>query len=166
MYIPEPPGGGSAGKQQPVASDTTPIEMYSPLAGLSLAQRVEGLAAARPRNFGGEIAANIIAGSFSQMSTDLQIQRENASTAIERVNDLQQELGKANTRVAVLEERLAAHERTQIVKHIAIFAGTALLAVAIDLIKAEMIAVGIIVALLGGGLLVFGWISRLRGVQK
>ena len=166
MYIPEPPGGGSTGKQQPVASDTTPIEMYSPLAGLSMAQRFEGLAAARPHNFGGAIAATLLAGSYSQMSTELQIQRENASTAIECVNDLQQELGKANTRVAVLEERLAAHDRTQNVKHIAIFAGTALLAVAIDLYKAEMFTLGTIVALLGGALLVFGWISRQRGIQK
>ena len=166
MYIPEPPGGGSTGKQQPVASDITPIEPYTPLAGLPLAQRVEGLAATRPRNFGGEIAANLLAGSFSQMSTDLQLHREQASTAFERVNHLQQELGTANTRVAVLEERLAAHDRTQNVKHIAIFAGTVLLAVAIDLFKAEMKAVGTIVAVLGAGLLVFGWISKQRGVQK
>jgi hypothetical protein len=124
------------------------------------------LAATRPRNFGGEVAANLLAGSFSQMSTELQIQREHASSAIERVNHLQQELGSANTRVAVLEERLDAHDRTQNVKHFAIFAGTALLAVAIDLFKAEMKAVGAIVAVLGAGLLVFGWISWQRGVQK
>lgn len=166
MDIPKPPGGGSTGTQQPEASDITPIEPYSPLAGLPLAQRVEGLAATRPRNFGGEIAANLLAGSFSQMSKDLQIQRESASAANERANQLQRELGTANTRVAVLEERLAAHERTQNVKHIAIFAGTALLAVAIDLFKAEMKVVGAIVAILGAGLLFFGWISKQRGIQK
>jgi hypothetical protein len=166
MDIPKPPGGGSTGTQQPEVSALTPIEPYSPLAGLPLAQRVEGLAAAKPRNLGGEVAASLIAGTFSQMSADLQLQREQASNANDRANRLQQELGSSTTRIAVLEERLAAYERTQTVKHVAIFAGTALLAVAVDLIKADMKIVGSIVALLGAGLLLFGWVTKQRGSLK
>jgi hypothetical protein len=166
MEIPKPPEIGSAGNQQPEVSDLTPIEPYAPLMGLPLAQRVEGLAATKPRNLGGEVAATLIAGSFTQMSTDLQLQREQASSATEHANRLQQEFATSSARVAVLEERLAAYERTQTIKHIAIFAGTALLAVAIDLFKAELKALGSIVALLGAALLVFGWITRQRGDQK
>lgn len=166
MDIPKPPGGGSSGSQQPEPTEVTPIEPYSPLSGLPLAQRVEGLAAAKPRNLGGEVAASLLAGSFSQMSADLQLHREQASLANDRANRLQQDLGASNTRVAVLEERLSAFERTQTVKHISIFAGTALLAVAIDLFKADLKVLGGIVAVLGVGLLGFGAITKHRGAQK
>jgi hypothetical protein len=166
MEIPKPPGIGSAGNQQPEASDFTPIEPYVPLTGLPMAQRVEGLAATKPRSLGGEVAATFLAGSFSQMSTELQLQREQASSAIERADRLQQQLAISTARVAVLEERLAAYERIQTVKHIAVFAGTALLAVSIDLFKAELKGLGSIVGFLGAALLLFGWITRQRGDQK
>jgi hypothetical protein len=100
------------------------------------------------------------------MSADLQLQREQASNATERASRLQQELGSSNTKVAVLEERLAAYERTQPVRHMAIFAGTTLLAIAIDLFKGDLKVVGSIVALLGAGLLVFGSLTKQRGSER
>jgi hypothetical protein len=166
MGIPKPPSSGSSGTQKPESDGDQALEPYAPLSGLSLVQRFEGLAATKPRNLGGEVAANLIAGTFIQVTADLQLHRSQAAEAQARATQLQQEVGVANTRIAVLEERLAAHERTQATKSIAIFSGTVLLAVSIDLLKAEFVIPGIIIAALGTTLVLFGWITKLRGAQK
>jgi hypothetical protein len=165
MDIPTPPQSGSAGTQQPADASQTPPEPYSPLAGLPLAQRFEGLAATRPRNLGGEVAATLIAGSFTQLSEDLRVHREQAIDARAKVAELQDNLGTCRTRAAVLEERLSAVEKTQTVRHVSIFAGTALVAVAIDLYKAQLTPSAVVVGLLGVALLVFGSFSRSGGTK-
>ncbi|MCX7156293.1 MAG: hypothetical protein NTW45_07620 [Rhodocyclales bacterium] len=166
MDIPNPLLTGSTGTQQPVDGPVVLPEPYNPLAGLPLAQRVEGLAATHARNLGGEVAATLIAGSFSQLSDDLRIQREQNAEQLAKTSRLQDDLTTYRTQTAVLEERLRAVERTQSVKQVAVFAGTAMLAVAVDLYKGQLDALAAIVAVLGAGLLVFSWFTGHGGTSK
>lgn len=166
MDIPNPLLTGSTGTQQPVDGPVVLPEPYNPLAGLPLAQRVEGLAATHARNFGGEVAASLIAGSFSQLSDDLRIQRDRNAEQMAKISSLQDDLTNYRTQTAVLEERLTAVEKTQSIKQIAVFAGTAMLAIAVDLYKGQLNTLAVIVAVLGIGLLVFGWFTGHGGTSK
>jgi hypothetical protein len=166
MEIPNPPDSGASGTQQSADAAATALEPFSPLSGLPLAQRVEGLAATRPRNLGGEVAATLIAGSFSQMADDLRLQRDRCSASEAKAAQLTTDLADARIQSAVLEERLSAVKRTQSVKQISIFAGTALAAIAIDLYKSQLSTLAVVVVALGLCLLAFGWFTPSGGSGK
>ena len=143
--------------------EVTDLEVVTPFNGLPLAQAINGLASTNSRSMGGEVGAALLAGSFAQLSSDLIDARHivsNKDTELQRVNT---ELSAKTTRVAVLEERLGSLSRNQRIKQIAVFAGTVLLSVAIDLWKSNNANIAVIIGLLGAVLLAFGGFSPAGG---
>lgn len=157
--IPIPPDSGSAGTQASVSGELARIDRESPLKGLPITQKVEGLAATHSRSMGGEVAANLIAGSFSQLSHDLQTTRLELNECSSQLRQRTSDLSDSRIEVAVLRERLTTSSRDRHLKNFCIFAGTTLIGIGIEFYKSPSEKAGIISGIFGIGLLIFGWVS-------
>lgn len=161
--IPTPSDSGSNGTQVAVGGGLIPAEKESPLKGLPIAQRVEGLAATHSRSMGGELAANLISGIYTQLSHDLQSSKQEIIDTRAQLSKAQSDLSDAKTRIAVLEERLRTDSRDRHLKNFCIFLGTTFIGLGIDLVKSDFNTLGTISAISGTVLLIFGWISSSKG---
>lgn len=164
--IPKPTETGSSGTQQAGTSELVTIAEKSPLSGLPITQRVEGLAATHSRSMGGEVAANLIAGSFSQLSHDLQATRDELNNTRDELRQALNDLSNAKIRVAVLEERSSTAERDRHLKNLSITAGTALIGIGIELYRNNFDKFGVIVGGLGLLLFLLGWFAPKGGPEK
>lgn len=164
--IPKPTDTGSAGTQQIGTGEIVPVDKESPFLRLPITQKVEGLAATHSRSMGGEVAANLIAGSFSQLSHDLQTTRQELNETRTELRQALGELSKSEAKAAVLEERANAAERDKHLKNLSITAGTALIGIGIELYRNNFDKFGYIVGGFGVLLVIFGWFSRKGGAEK
>lgn len=162
--IPKPTDTGSAGTQQ-AGIGVLVVSEKSPLNGLPITNRVEGLAAAHPRSMGGEVAANLIAGSFSQLSHDFQTTRQELKDTRGELKGVVGELLEVKIRAAVLLERANASERDRNLKNLGITTGTILIGLGIELYRNSFEKFGYIVGGLGLLLLVLGWFPQ-KGAEK
>lgn len=157
--IPKPTDTGSAGTQQPGTITALVAEPSRPLEGLPIAQRLEGLAAARPRSMGGEIAASLVAGSFTQLSNDLNETRRDLQGTQQELRSSQDALAECQVKAAVLDEKVKANSRERHLRNLSIAIGTALIGFAIELTRHNLDAVGYVLGGVGVLLLLFGWFS-------
>lgn len=164
--IPKPTDTGSAGTQQTGTGEVVAIAKVGPFVGLPITQRVEGLVATHSKSMGGEVAANLIAGSFGQLSYDLQSTKQELSDSRRELKQVLGELSEAKTRSAVLEERASTAERDKHLKNLSITAGTALIGIGIELYRNNFDKFGYIVGGFGLLLVVLGWFSRKGGTEK
>lgn len=164
--IPKPTDTGSAGTQLAGSGELVTVVKESPLTGLPISQRVEGLAATHSRSMGGEVAASLIAGSFTQLSHDLQATKQELSDTRQELKQTHGELSNAKTRVAVLEERVITTEREKHLKNFSITVGTVLIGIGIELYRNNLDRLGFIVGGLGLLLVFLGWFSRTGGAEK
>lgn len=164
--IPKPTDTGSAGTQQVGTGEIVTGAKESPFQGLPITRRVEGLATTHSRSMGGEVAANLIAGSFSQISHDLQTTRQELSETRTELKQALGELSETKSRAAVLEERANAAERDKHLKNLSITAGTALIGIGIELYRNNFDKFGYIVGGFGVLLAILGWFSRKGGAEK
>jgi hypothetical protein len=154
-------GTQAAGPLEPQAIDATP-----PTHGLPITHVFEGLAATRSRSLGGEVAASLIAGSFTQLAHDLDITRKDLRMRDEQLRKANDELGSSKAKIAVLTERLGNTGRTQQLKQLSIFLGTALMSVAVDLYKNNLDKISYLLGLAGAILLLTGWLTNRAGVDE
>lgn len=162
---PEPSDSGSDGSQ--ITGDT-PSELIEarPLEGLPMAQAIEGLAASNTRAFGGEVASALIAGATTQLASELQYTKQEVS-GLRKENDvLKENLSEANTRKAVLEERINSYRSNRHLRHFGIAVGTTLLGVGFELIRNNLSTYGYASLAIGALLLVLGWHSAPKGGDK
>jgi hypothetical protein len=164
--IPKPTETGSAGTQQAGTGALVTIAEESPLSGLPITQRVEGLAATHPRSMGGEVAANLIAGSFSQLSHDLQTTRDELNNTRGELKQALNDLSNTRTRAAVLEERASTAERDRHLKNLSITAGTVLIGIGIELYRNDFNKFGIIIGGLGLLFVFLGWFTPKGEAEK
>jgi hypothetical protein len=160
--IPIPQDTGSAGTQESRAGELVALEKESPFKGLPIAQKIEGLAATNSRSMGGEVAANLLAGSFAQLSHDLQSTKQELTDIREELRHAQSDLSKANQKCAVFEDREGTDSQNRHLKNFCIFSGTTLLGMGIELYKNSFDKFGYITGGLGVLLLVFGWVPSRR----
>lgn len=156
--IPIPQDTGSTGTQEPLLGGPARAEEESPLKGLPITQTVQGLAATHSRSMGGEVAANLIAGSFNQLSHDLQSTKQELSETRDQLRQANSDLSRANVKIATLEANTGADSRERHLKNFCIFAGTTFLGIGIELYKNNFDKFAYITGLLGTLLLLFGWI--------
>lgn len=161
--IPVPDETGVAGTQRPGTNDPALFDATPPLHGLPMTQVIEGLAASRPRSFGGEVPAALVAGAVTHLSHDLRDAQRMAQAKDEQLQRAQKELAMANVTIAKLSERLGATKGTQRLKQFCIFVGTALLGLSVDLFKNNLETPAYLIGALGGALLAFGWLTRSNG---
>ena len=156
--VPIPQDTGSAGTQQPLAGELVQVNKESPLKGLPIAQKIEGLAATHSRSMGGEVAANLFAGCFAQLSHDLESTKQELTGIREQLKQSQADLSTASQKCAVFEDREKREPQHRLLKNFCIFTGTIFLGIGIDLFRNSFNTLGYITGGLGVLLLVFGWI--------
>ncbi len=166
IEIPKPTDTGSAGTQLVGTGEIATGAKESPFLGLPIIQRLEGLATTHSRSMGGEVAANLLAGSFSQISHDLQTTRQELRETRIELKQTLEELSKTKTRAAVLEERVNAAERDKHLKYFSITAGTVLIGIGIELYRNNFDKSGYIAGGFGLLLVIFSWFSRMGGSEK
>lgn len=163
--IPKPPDTGSDGSQE-ISKEMQATNFQSPMAGLPIARVVEGLAATRSKSMGGEIAAGLIAGSFTQIShelyetkQELKITRSTLEQKIENLSDYKQ-------RAAVLEERVRSNSNSRHLRNLSIAVGTTLVGIAIEFLRNKMDNFSYITGALGFLLILLGWLSADKEASK
>jgi len=166
IEIPKPNETGSAGTQQTGTASVAPVEKESPLQGLPITEVVEGLAATRSRSMGGEVAANLIAGSFTQLSHNYQETRQELRNTRLELERAQKELSGSKTKTAVLQERVNNVFRERHLKNLSITAGTVLIGLGIEFYRNNLEKASYVVAGLGLLLIFLGWFSRGGGTEK
>ncbi|NKE70628.1 hypothetical protein [Candidatus Manganitrophus noduliformans] len=164
--IPEPTETGSAGTQQPGIETAVSAAQESPLDGLPIARAVEGLAATRSRSMGGEVAANLIAGSFSQLSYDLQETKQELRSTRQELERTREELSDYKTKAAVLEERVSTSFKGRHLRNLSITVGTFIIYLGIELYRNNIDKYPYILGGLGALLVLLGWFSKEGGPDK
>lgn len=157
--IPEPEETGSSGTQTTAVVEIVPIA-EEPLKGLPIAQRLEGLYAASPRLFGGELAGSLILGFLHQYEQNNQTLRKEIEESRKELKQTTEELSGLKTRAAVLQERVNTYKREKLLKNLSITVGTALISIGIEFIRGNIDSYGYIIGVLGLLLLFFGWFSK------
>jgi hypothetical protein len=156
--IPIPQDTGSAGTQEALAGELVRVDKESPFKGLPITQKIEGLAATHSRSMGGEVAANLLAGSFTQLSHDLQSTRQELTDTRKQLGQAQSDLSQASLKCAVLEDRAITDTQNRYLKNFCIFAGTTFLGIGIELCKSSFDTFGYITGGIGALLLILGWL--------
>lgn len=164
--IPKPVETGSTGTQQIGTTRDVLAEQVSPLQGLPIARIVEGLAATRYRSMGGEVAANLIAGSFTQLSHNFQETKQELQTTRRELESAREELSDYKTKAAVLQERVSNIFRDRHLKNLSITVGTVLIGLGIEFYRNNLEKASYIVGGLGILLIFLGWFSRDGGGEK
>jgi hypothetical protein len=162
-HVPEPLNTGSAGTQKEGSVELVPAAQESPWGSLPMAQTVGGLAATRARSLGGEVASALLAGSFAQLSYDLQETKRELSTARQQLDETRIELSGSRTEAAVLHERVGTASKTKHFRNLGITVGAMLIGIGVDLYRNGIYALASILCLLGALLILVGWFSTAGG---
>lgn len=157
--VPEPDDSGSTGTQTKANDSAISLVPERAVVGRPLEQTIVGLAATNSRNMGGEVAATLLAGSFSHISHEL-------SEARAEAKGLRKELDAANSCLqaekvsnATLRGTLGSAENEKAIRSVCLVAGTAIASFGADQIKSNQVAAGITFAVIGVILSLVGWFS-------
>jgi len=164
--LPTPDETGVSGTQVAGAAEPLSVDPNPPIHGLPITQTMEALAINRPRSLGGEVAAGLIAGSFTQLSHDLEITRTDLRARDEQLRATHLELGEARIKIATLRERVGSMNRMQHLKQLSVFCGTALLGVAVDLYKSNLQNLSYLLGVIGFVLLLAAWFTKRVGGEE
>ena len=158
-FVPEPEDSGSSGTQTAATALVSETPPERPIAGQPIEQAVVGLAATRSRSMGGEVAAGLIAGSFSQISHELsetRIELRDVRIQLDKARDSLQDEKVIN---AELKGKLNSAENEKAIRNVCLVAGTAIVGFGIDQARSNQLVAGIILILVGIILSLVGWFS-------
>lgn len=164
--IPKPDETGSDGTQEAGTGAVVSVAQESPLEGLPITRRVEGLAATHSRSMGGEVAANLIAGSFTQLSHDLQETKQELRSTRQELERTREELSNYKTKAAVLKERVSTTFKGRHLRNLSITVGTILISLGIDFYRNNFDKYAYILGVLGTLLIFLGWSSMEGGAEE
>jgi len=150
---------GSLGTQEPGKDKISIMDQKDPLEGLPISKAVYGIASARPRSIGGEVAANLISGSFAQLSYELQESKNELKNYKEELNETKTELFNWKEKAAVYKERLSFDSRIRHLKNLGIASGSIMLGLSVDFMRNDQSKLSYIIGMLGLLLISFGWFS-------
>jgi hypothetical protein len=160
--IPSMPDTGVAGTQ---AATGTPIavSVVDEKAGYSqdLVGTIQGLAAARPRSMGGEMAAQLLAAGFKSLDEQLKETKADLKIVRGKLEVANASLAKANQDKAVLGDRLETLRGIRHLNNLMIAIGTLVLSFGGRLVADATSSRYVGFVLLGIGLLMIliGWFS-------
>ena len=158
--IPEIEETGSTGAQQPASKEITPAHPESPFSPGPMSEVVNGLASSRPRSMGGEVAANLLAGSFAQLSNELAETKADLRATHETLDATRTNLSECETREAVLQERVSTAIGGRHLRNVALVGGTALLGIGLELGRSKAETLSLLVGGIGLLLILMGWFRR------
>lgn len=165
--IPDTPDSGTLGTQlESVESIDRALVQTQPSAGHPIEQTVQGLAATKSRSLGGEVAANLLAGSVSQLSYEANNARADARSLQVKLDDARERLSDERVRSAELQVLLSSAEDEKKLRNVCLIAGTAIAGFGIDQVRSENVVVGSVLTFLGVVLALAGWFSFGRRTKK
>ena len=100
--IREPQETGSAGTQTVQPTEVLVVPNQGSFDSLPITRAMEGLAATRSRSMGGEVAAGLIAGSFTQLSHELTETKGELKTTRHELKTAEQSLSDIRSQNATL----------------------------------------------------------------
>lgn len=158
LGIPEANESGVAGTQLPSSGERPLIDselVNSPVAGLTIAKAVQGLAASNPRCLGGEVGATMIAGSFADAQRQLVYEQRDHSQTRLKLEQTQFALTNEKVTTATLSERLRANGRTRHFSNVGIAIGCTIVGLGVQSLQSNQpqggaifLAVGLLLVLL------------------
>ena len=155
--IPEPKDSGSSGTQQPAKAEVA--HAVSPMSGLPIVQTVDGLAATRSRSLGGEVAANLIAGSFNQLQHQLTEMKYEVSSVREKLDEAKEGLANEKIENAVLKGEIDSLNNEKNIRNVCLTAGPTIAAFGVDQLKSKSYVTGWLLVILGVVIAIIGWFS-------
>lgn len=157
--IPEIEETGSSGEQQPEPASGELIlpSQESPFRPAPIEETVRGLAATKARSMGGEVAANLISGAFTQLSNDCTDAKSELGATRKALDSTRTELSNCQTREAVLKERVSTHTRGRHLRNVAIVVGTSLLGIGFELNRNNVDILSLFAGGMGILLIIMGW---------
>ena len=161
----EPKDTGSSGTQETSVLKAYP-EKDALLHGLPITRTVTGLAATRSRAMGGEVVANLMAGSMEHLSQDLQQTRSELRSTRKELEESNKELTNCKVESAVLKERVKSINSRRHLNNISTIAGMTLVAISIEFYRNTYDKISYIVGGLGVLLILFGWFSYKEGAEE
>lgn len=157
--VPEPDDSGASGTQTQAKESAVSLVPERAVVGRPLEQTIVGLAATNSRNMGGEVAASLLAGSFSHISHEL-------SEARAEVKAIRKELDGANSSLqaekvsnATLRGKLESVESEKAIRNVCLVAGTTIASFGVDQIRGNQLVAGITLVVIGVALALVGWFS-------
>lgn len=169
MSIPDPPpqpDGIQTGSQQVRQEEQTDEQLKSlsarSMEGLTLASTIEGLAATRSRQLGGDVAASLIAGYSTHMAGELLEAKQEIVRLRSENSGLNDRASSTEKKCAVLTERLYGESRSRHLRNISISVGTGLLALSVELLRNEQSTYSTIVCGVGLLMIGLGWFAAPR----
>ena len=164
--IPSPQDTGTTGTQKQTSDSVSLVESPQPLKGLPIADAVTGLASTHSRSLGGEVAASLLASSFTQISHELQYAKLQVKDLTIELKTSEQEKHDWKEKALVLQERVEANQAIRKLGNISITLGTALVGIGIELYRNKLEGVSYLCAAIGGGLILLGWFSGRGGKNQ
>ena len=157
--IPEPEETGSTGEQQPETetAELIPPSPENPFQSFPIEQTVRGLAATKARSMGGEVAANLIAGTFTQLSNDYGEAKSELGAVRQALDSTRSELSICQIREAVLKERVSTYAQGRHLRNVTIVVGTSLLGIGFELNRNNADVLSLLAGGMGLLLIVMGW---------
>lgn len=154
---PEAPDGATAGTQQGGAegADLTlliPLEAAHPS---HVSDAFVGIAAHSPRALANAYTAKVLGASLKQSREEGLAARREISMLRTQNDELKEKLSQANTELAVLSVQLGHRSRMDAARTFSGIAGTTLIAASIDLFKAGLRPLAIIVVIIGVAAVLF-----------
>lgn len=164
--IPSPKDTGTTGTQVQTSDSASLVESPRSLEGLPIADAITGLASTNARSLGGEVAAGLLAGSFAQLSHELQDAKSRVIELTGELKSSEQEKHDWKEKASVLQERVNANQTIRSLGNISITLGTALIGVGIELYRNQLFNVSYLCSAIGVGLVLLGWFSGQRGKSQ
>ena len=157
--VPEIEKTGSTGEQQPapVTGELILPEQNSPFRTAPITKTVQGLAATKARSMGGEVAASLISGTFTQLSNDYAEAKSDLRATRDSLESTCKELSNCQIREAVLKERVSSGTRGRHLRNVAMVAGTSLLGIGFELNRNNADVLSLLAGGMGLLLIIMGW---------
>ena len=164
LVAPESPPSATSGAQENAPEEAV-ATVIVPLQMAHVTRLVTGVAAAHPRSLGHDFSAQIVAANMQQMEDTIAQLRSDLRALTRRNEQLKDEVGDLQTAKEVLEERLGTKSKVDAFRGVFGVGGSALVAIAIDLFKAQFVA-SVVVGIIGALLIAFSIIGIPRGAKK
>lgn len=155
--IPEVKDSGATGDQE--AGEKALVHpSQEPLFAPPITAAIQGLASSNAKNMGGVVVANLLSGSFSQLSHELQDAKLDLKNTRREFTTTHGELSKCKTQVAVLEERVSTSSRQKHLCNMAIAGGSIILGLAVQLDHQTLGAIPYVLGGIGCLFVLMGWL--------
>lgn len=157
--VPEPDDSGSSGTQIQADDSAISLAPEHAVVGRPLEKTIVGLATTNSRNMGGEVAASLLAGSFSHISHELSEARAEVKGLRKELDGVNSSLQSEKVLNATLLGRLESVENEKAIRSVCLVAGTAIAGFGVDQVRNNQMAAGITLIFIGLALSLAGWFS-------